>query len=546
MLSQYLSFEALSLSAFRLGLACAVLLAFALLARRPRPRVALAVVLAMHVAAWLAYRMTLQRPYGLGEGSDRTFNLGMAAAVATGHSPFEHTQVRHGSPEPFWNLLVAVLAGMEPTRVAAVWDLLTPLVIVAVGMATFLWIQGRHGSGPDAWAGVVVAFAVLGLSSLAMNPRPPVPPFWVANFMYKPNHGFAYALVATAAGLAARGRAWPLAITLSALAWVFLLGWTYALAGLMAATLLRPAAERRWRPLLIAAAISAVAAAPYVLHLARDYAPTRASASARHMWTDPNALVLAVPNWSTLDLGPLLTLGLGGLWLARRRATPLDATVLGLGAAGIGLWLVSIPLALAGVAPEPDELHYFLRYVLSVAAGVGLAAVARFMSRARGLDAGRAHVLALAGCLPLVFPVYNDPLTMDRYYPESSRPIAPKVLAAAEWIRDHTPKDAVFAGGRSASMWIPALTGRRVLLAEAGKLLPADLESRKEVERTLMTSGDAAYARAAALRYGVTHLAIDESVVHEYGADGFSALAAAPWDRTGFANSAVRIVELRW
>ncbi|HEU0090987.1 MAG TPA: hypothetical protein VFS78_02680, partial [Vicinamibacteria bacterium] len=113
----YLSTEALALGTFRLTLALAALLAFALLARWPRPRLALAVVLAMHVAAWLVYRAPLQRPYGLGEGSDRTFNVGMAAAVATGHSPFEHTQVRHGSPEPLWNALVGTMAGRRPERV---------------------------------------------------------------------------------------------------------------------------------------------------------------------------------------------------------------------------------------------------------------------------------------------------------------------------------------------------------------------------------------------------------------------------------------------
>jgi hypothetical protein len=543
-LEHYLSTEALAFSAIRLGLAGAVLLAFALLARRPRPRLALAVLLGLHVAEWIAYRLSLRRPYGLGEGSDRTFNLGMAAAVATGHSPFEHTQVGHGSPEPFWNLVVAGMAGMEPSRVAAAWDALTPLAILAVGIATFMWIRGRHAGLDESWAALTVAFSVLGLSSLSMSPRPPVPPFWVANFMYKPNHGFGYALIAAAAGLSARGRTWPLAIVLSLLAWVFLPGWAYAVAALVAAMALQPAADRRWRPLVVAIAIAAVAAAPYVLHLWRDYAPTQGTATARHMWADPNALVLAVPTWSTIDLGPLLTLGLAGLWLARRRTQPWDAALMGLALTGWGLWLLSVPLALLGLAPEPDELHYFVRFVLSVSAGVALAAVARTWSRIHGIEPGRAHLLILAACLPLTFPLYHDPPTMDRYYPESTRPIPPKVVAAAGWIRDNTPKDAVFAAGRSAAMWIPALTGRRVLLAEAGKLVPADLDARKEIERTLLTSNDATAVRAAARRYGVTHVAIDEDLVHRYRGDSFAALATGPWNRTVFANTAVRIVEL--
>ena len=544
----YLSPEALALSTFRLALALAVLLAFALLARWPRPRLAVGVVLAMHVAAWLVYRAPLQRPYGLGEGSDRTFNVGMAAAVATGHSPFEHTQVRHGSPEPFWNALVGTLAHRHPERAAAAYEALTPIALLAVGLATYVWIRRRDGTPADAWDAVVAAFVVLGLSSLAMNPRPPVPPFWVANFMYKPNHGMAYALAAAAIGIqAARGRAWALALALAALAWVSLVAWAYVLVGLVFALLLTPSADRRWKPVLSGIALSGLAAAPYVFHLARDYAPTGSSATARHMWTDPNALLLAVPNWSTIDLGPLLSLGLAGLWLARRRTTRLEASILGMGLAGWVIWLFSVPLALAGVAPEPDEMHYFLRYVMSLAAAFALATAARRVSAASSsLAGGRAHLLLMSACLPLAFPVYHDPPTLDRYYAESVRPIPPKIAAYAEWIRTRTPPDAVFAAGKSAAMWIPALSGRRVLLAEAGKLLPSDYTERKAVERTLLRSSDAAEAQAAAQRYGVTHLAIDEELMHEYGAESYAGLAAEPWDKTVFANTAARIVELRW
>jgi hypothetical protein len=544
----YLSTEALALGTFRLALALAALLAFALLARWPRPRLALAVVLAMQVAAWVVYRAPLQRPYGLGEGSDRTFNVGMAAAVATGHSPFEHTQVRHGSPEPLWNALVGAMAGRRPERVPAVFDALTPLALLAVGLATYAWIRRRDGSPTDAWDAVVAAFAVLSLSSLAMSPRPPVPPFWVANFMYKPNHGMAYALAAAAIGISvARGRAWALALVLGALAWVSLVAWAYVLVGLVAGVLLTPSADRQWKPPLSGIALSGLAAAPYVFHLARDYAPTGSSATARHMWTDPNALLLAVPNWSTIDLGPLLSLGLAGLWLARRRTTRLEASILGMGVAGWAIWLASVPLALAGVSPEPDEMHYFLRYVMSLAAGFALAMLARGAAAvSNGLAGGRAHLLVMSACLPLAFPVYHDPPTMDRYYAESCRPIPPKIAAYAEWIRTRTPPDAVFAAGKSAAMWIPALTGRRVLLAEAGKLLPSDYAERKAAERALLLSSDGAEARAAAQRYGVTHLAIDEELMHEYGAESYAGLAAEPWDRTVFASTAARIVELRW
>ena len=195
----------------------------------------------------------------------------------------------------------------------------------------------------------MAAFAVLGLSSLGMNPRPPVPPFWVANFMYKPNHGIAYALAAAAFGISvARGRVWALALALGALAWVSLVAWAYVLVGLLAGAVLSPAVDRRWKPLLGGIALSALAAAPYVFHLTRDYAPTGSSATARHMWTDPNALLLAVPNWSTIDLGPLLTLGLAGCGGRRRPPRSRLGPRHGL---AVGIWLLSV-LLFAGISPS--------------------------------------------------------------------------------------------------------------------------------------------------------------------------------------------------
>jgi hypothetical protein len=543
-LGRYLSPEALYFGSFRLGLALAALVALLLLWRRPRPRVLLVVVLALHVAAWLGYRAPLQRPYGLGEGSDRTFNVGMAASVAVGHSPFEHTQVGHGSPEPLWPALVALLAGRDPGRVPAVFDALTPIALLAVGLATYFAFRRRAAGGE--WDAVVIAFAVLSLSSIAIHPRPPVPPFWVANFLYKPNHGIAFALTAAVIALAGdRRRARALAVVLSLLAWVFLLGWAYAAAGLLAALALMRPPDRPWRPVLAALGVSALVALPYVRHLARDYSPAMDSATARHMWNDPNALLLAMPNWSTLDLGALLPAGLAGLWLVRRRRDAFEASVFGFGLAAWGMWALSLPLALAGIAPEPDELHFHLRFVMSLCAGLALSAAARLLSEHLALAEGRGHLLAIGACLPLAFPIAHDPPAMDRYYAESVVPVPPKVVAYADWIRANTPADAVFVAGRSSGMWIPALTGRRVLLAHAGKLLPKDHDARKEAERTLLTGEDEGQVRAAAQRWGVTHLAIDEELMHEYGAEGFMALGNRPWHRTVFANSAARLVELR-
>ena len=153
-------------------------------------------------------------------------------------------------------------------------------------------------------------------------------------------------------------------------------------------------------------------------------------------------------------------------------------------------------------------------------------------------------MLALALLLPLSFPIYWDPPSMDRYFELSRQKLRPKVLAYSQFVRENTRRDAVFLAGKEAASWIPALTGRRVVLAEGGMLMPPDREERKAVERTLLLSDDLAKIRAAAARYGVTHVAIDDALVQEYGVSGFDDLARAPVFKTVFANSAARIVAL--
>ena len=548
MLATYVSDLALGFAAFRLGLAAVTLLALVALWKRPHPLGAVAVVLATHLACWAAYRAPLERPYALERATDRAFNLGMAATTAAGNSPFEHTQVRLKSPEPLWNVLVAALAGFHPDFVATAWDALTPLSLCAVALGLYFGLRqpqdiGFSESGlvsAERWENALIVFAVLGLSSLTMSGRPPTPPFWLANFMLKPHHAASYGLVAIAMGLASRDRQrpWALAAVLALLAWAALLNWAFLVAGLVVSSV--TGSPRRIRAIAIAVALSVAAAAPYFAHLAADYGPGQSHGAAEHMWTDPHGLPLAVPNWSTLDLGPLLSLGAFGVWAMARRGAPRDRTALGVLAAAAGLWAVSMPAAIAGVAPEPDDLHYFLRFAAAIAAGSALAVAGRGAESAFVLGPGRGHVLALAACLPFSFPYYWDPPTMDRYYPMSLRPVSRKVLDYADWIRLHTPPDAVFLAGPTASTYIPALAGRRVLVNDRGQLKPRDYADRKEAERVLLTSRDPGILRATAARFGVTYLAVDPELSGEYGEEALRSEAY----RTVFQNSAARIVEV--
>jgi hypothetical protein len=95
-----------------------------------------------------------------------------------------------------------------------------------------------------------------------------------------------------------------------------------------------------------------------------------------------------------------------------------------------------------------------------------------------------------------------------------------------------------------ASTYVPLLAGRRMLLTEAGSLMPRDWAERKAVERVLVTSDDAEVVRRAAQRYRVRYLAIDTPMREEYEVQDYADLARSAAHRTVFQNAAVRIVEI--
>jgi hypothetical protein len=541
-------------SVFRVAVVAAGLLGTALLWRRPRPFAAVLLVLAMHVAAWAAYTAPLGRLYALEEHLDQAFNVGIAACAAAGNSPFDHTQVRFASLDPIWAAFVAALSLHRPERVLGTYYWMPPLGLILVGLGLYFGLRTRDDPGlpespwpddADRWERALIVFAALGLSSFSMSQRPPIPALWPGNFLLKPNHAVAWGLIGVVAGMRARGRgAVALGVVLGLLAWVFILDWAYLLPGLFLGVWLRPPAQRDWRRLLGATLVSTVIATPFILHLARDYSPLGHGESVGQIWKMSVGLLLAPPHWATVDLGLLLVLGVIGALVWRRRGEPRDAVLLGmLGAAWVE-WIVYQAAVFVGVSPEPDEHHYFLRFAMSLAAGAALAAAARHLERHARLLPGRGHVLALAACLPLSFPAYWDPPTMDRYYQWSLPPLRAHVVAYGRWVLENTPRDAVFLAGRSASAWIPVLAGRRVLLA-ADTRPPADYPARKEAERLMLLSRDPALIRAAAQRMGVTHVAVDRLMVEEYGEEALAGLGKLPCYEPLYYNAAVRILRVR-
>ena len=531
-------------SLFRLGVVATGLAGTLLLWRRPRPVAALLLVLGLHVAAWAAYVAPLGRLYALEEHLDQAFNVGIAACAAAGNTPFDHTQVRFASLDPLWAGFVAALSLFRPERVLATYFWMPPLALAVVAFGLYLGLR-QDDDPEDAWERVLMVFAFLGLSSFSMSQRPPIPALWPGNFLLKPNHAVGWGLLGMVVGMRARRSGFvALGLTLGLLAWVFVLDWAYLLPGLFLGTWLRPRTERDWGRLLAATLLSLLIASPCILHLARDYSPFGRGESVGQIWRMSIGLLLAPPHWTTLDLGPLLILGIAGAIVWRQRRRPRDAVLLGMLAAVWLEWIAYEAGVFVGVSPEPDEHHYFLRFATALAAGGALAAAGRYLERIRGLRRGQGHLAVLAVCLPLTLPAYWDPPTMDRYYQWSLPPLRPHVVEYGRWVRENTPHDAVFLAGRSASSWIPVLAGRRVLLA-ADTRPPADYAARKEAERIMLLSRDPALIRAAAQRMGVTHVAIDRLMTEEYGEEALTGLGKLPAYEPLYYNAAVRILRVR-
>ena len=462
------------------------------------------------------YLAPLQRPYSLAAGLDRAFAVGMAANVSAGNSAWDHVQVGQAAPEPLWNWTFAALAGFDVDRVPFAFDLVA--IATAALLPLLIYAGLKRIEGADPWAAALVAFSTIELSSISLGERAPTLPFWLANIQHKPNHGLGFGLVALVLGFLCRKepRFVPLALGLSALGWVFLMHWGWFLPVVVVLAVWKREDRRSAWTVALALAVSLLALLPFVLNLARDYSPGAQDPAARHLWDDSRGRALSLPVWTLLDPAPLVLLSIAGLLAARRRDSWLDRGLTALMAGSWAVWAVSSAGAWVGFAPEPDDLHYFLRFATAAMAGLGVEDLAKRIGKGLGFEPRESFARALIVLLPITFAAQWYPPVADRYYPVSMEPMHRKVTAYADFIRTRTSPRDVFDAGDEPSTFIPALTGRRVLQAPTA-LVPHDQETRSQVEETLMKSDDVAEIRAAATRYTVTYLVLDEGILRRHG-----------------------------
>lgn len=503
---------------------------------RPRPRLALALMLLLHGIAFLWWYGSLPRAYALGVSSDRSLGLGLALHTADGGSAFDHVQVQFGNLEPFWTFVIAILSGFSSDRVPFVYDHMG-LFVMALTALGFYWTWSRASEGEDSalaeWRGVLVAGSVLGLSSFAFSPDPPMQHFWQGNFVFKPNHAMAFGLV----GLLSRWRvgdaSWVrLGILQGILIWAFILDWAYWLPALLLAALL---ARRGWQTLktpVLGTVFGLLLGLPYLLHLLRDYNPV-SKGEMPQIWRDQMGERLTNPYWWSLDLGPLLILFLVGLVISlTERKDPGGTAFLLTGPIVALAYVIGLRF---GFAPEPDEGYYYWRLV--AAAGAGLALWRMFRSR---LKKAWGPAVAFALVLAVSFPARFDAERDDRFYPLSRQPVIEPLQTLATWIRGNTPKDAVFVA--SDGIFLSGLTGRQFLMVRPRQT--PDRANREKAEQDIVTSSDASTVRRAARQYGVTHVLVDDGMRERYG-NAARGLGNRPWFEPQFTNSFASVLRIR-
>ena len=517
--------------------ALSVLSAWALYLR-PKARAGLLVLIVMHCLAFLGYYGSLPRTYAVGVSSDRALGVGMAMATALGGSPFNHVQVEFGNLEPFWTFTVAALSGFSIERVPWVYDHMALLVLMLTAVG-FYWAWSAPAPDEDAglagWRGVLVAAGVLGLSSMAIAPNPPIHHFWQANFAFKPNHALAFGLVGLLSRFQPARRSWiQLGLTQGLLIWAFVLDWAYLLPGLFVAAMLGRDRVEGLKRTVLGTVLGLVLGLPYLFHLLRDYNPV-GQGEMPQIWRDQMGQRLTSPYFWSLDLGPLLVLLVAGLVFAvrRRKVENHGLAFLLTGPLVASCYVAGLQF---GFAPEPDEGFYYSRLVAGAGAGYALWCLA---ARTAG-DARKRSALAFGLILLVSYPGYFNPVRDDKYYEYSTTPLPPPVLATADWISKNTAKDSVLIS--SEGIMLSGLTGRRFLMVRPDQT--ADRAARERAERDILTSVDEATVRRAASRYHVTHVILDGRLRENYG-DEVRGMGNRPWFEPAFANSFARILVLK-
>lgn len=522
-------------------------------------RIILGIAAMGHALAWLATMFPLPNVYGANGSMDRENHLGWANVVALGFSPLHTSQVHHLHFEPAWPLLVAVASGFDVDRVNLVFQWAPLLVGLALLFSVrFAWTRGLTGSHD---VGTEAAFAGLGALLLIAAPGDFAGPFrnpWALTFLLKPNHALGLVLTPLAALALARAGTWKSRLfagfVLQLVGWAFVIHMALMVTGFAVFVGLSWLTRRsdRLKDLFDAGSavgVNLLIVSPYLLMLVLAY-PLQGDSSLRLSPLSER------PVEAPMRLGVLFLLSAFGAWRTYKRGDRLGRILASQWLAAQLVWQLFPVLGLFGQAREQDEAFYWCRFWTGLLAGVGMLQATRLMwaalQRNRGSNPAGWNsapaAISIVLLLPSLLPTWWDPATMDQYFTAASRPIPDWIAEPTRFIRDNTPREAVFAGDRNYARWVSAYGARRVLISNSLNL-PKDSARRNEIETALLRDGAKALRIEGMERYSIQYIVATSFPMYQAADITLEGLTARPYlepvYERQFATARVMIFKVR-
>ena len=474
--------------------------------------------------AFVGFDRPLGRPYGVVEQGRGLEDLGHVMVTATRGVTGDGRLVGEANPHPLWGLILAAMSGFDGERLWRLYRFVPwlSLLCLGCGVAFFSGALDERELLPRGTLSGLATFFVLFLSSHRLSFLESESTFWSESFWSTPQLGIALAgLCLCLRWLAGNSlTAWIAA----ALSFAFV-GWMDPRLALLLAVGALPwlVVAKRWRQVL-------VLASGLVLFFPFRAAPPPVDLPAAFgSWYDAVSRVLSV----TVDLGLVFVLAVVGVRLLLRSGRPRETLLGTCTLVALALWALASCVPAMAQTLGPRTLNAWVRMLLSVTAAYGLYRGLVHVGSLypeipeewgfvpRSLRQHSTPRLMLSAffllSLPWCFPYWWMPVRMDPTYVASVAPLSRNVLAMSDAIREKTEPDAVFVAGASYAPWIPAIAGRRVLLA-GGE--PPDLVEREASERAFVFSRDAEAIASAAAEWDLTHLAwgrLDQPTGDEQG-----------------------------
>jgi len=493
------------------------------------------IVIVFALVGWFLTNYPLQRLYGLEAGMDRQRNLWWCATAAAGNAPWESGVVGGNNLEPAWALLVSALSLFDPALVMKVYPFLPAVAITLAGISFFFSfrnrpdLESRERDAERILSGFLVVFLILLAPTGPLDYLSPYRGFWQRTFLLKPNHALGLTLVplfvTLVAGRPTLRRSAAAALVLGALGWAFIVHWALTCGGVTfyaAAGLLRR--EERWKSELARLSaillVSLVLVAPYLWYLVRSFPvvsfPTGAYPDDPQMsvWGDSPSSTHSLFFLATLDLGPTFILAGFGIWTCWKLGSRFGLLWAGLIVGAHSAWAANAVLLAAGQARQTDEIYFFLVAMTAVLAAFGLFELMKRLMTASMVHWTwpRATSVLLLLWFPLTFPWWWRPDEMDPHFRLSLEPIPGRLTTLGAWIREHSNGKDVFFAGADVALWIPALSGRRVVRTGMPWL---DTDAYR-LERRLLFPESEDEGRAALRQLAVDYVVLDPSLRSEH------------------------------